>query len=729
MVIGGLESIYRLSIIVNMVDNLSGPSAIINQNLSESQQRIIGMQKQFASMAKSGAVLATLGANMTKSVLAPVEATFETKKALGELSSVGIENLEALEKAGKDFSDQWAGTTKADFISSAYDIKSGIASLSDEAVAEYTKIAGITAKGTKASVDEMTSLFATGYGIYKDFYKNLDDMEFAEVFSAGIAKSVQQFKTDGSQMAQAISTLGATATTAQVPLEEQLSILGMLQATMGGGEAGTKYTAFLKGAAKAGEELGLKFTDANNQLLSMPEILSRLKGKFGETMDAAEKMELQKAFGRQEAVQLIDLLYNKTGDLENNIMSMNSTLGQGTEIAQEMADKINSTEGEQYEVLKQQIQNLKEEIGNQLLPTVVKWMAKGKEYLSQISNWVEEHQGLVSVIMHVALGIGILLTVLGTFLAVTGAIGMGIMGTINTFNFFKNTLSILRPILKNAALGLWNMGRQAIITAVRAMPGLIASVWSFTTALLANPITWIIVGIIALSAALIWLYNNWDMVSDFLTSVFTGSVEEAKNMISSLVGFLANTLGNMISTVFGKLGEFKESGKKLMSTFVEGIKSMAMKPYEAIKGALSKARKLLPFSDAKEGPLSELTLSGRRIFETINIGMQQTKDLPYQTTNLAFAGIGGMQDFQLEQEKPTKLNQEKKVQRINLREILKEKSQSEAKKETYKNSGKKVVIEHLELKIEQVKEMAQFLKLMQDFVDYNESNFDGDDEE
>ena len=142
------------------------------------------------------------------------------------------------------------------------------------------------------------------------------------MFSAGISDAVRAFKTSGSGMAQAIQNLGASATTAQVPLEEQLSVLGMLQATMGGAEAGTKYKAFLRSATKGGEALGLKFTDANNQLLSMPEILDILRGKFGETMDAAEKMELQKAFGDTEAVALIDLMYNKVGDLQDNIVNM-----------------------------------------------------------------------------------------------------------------------------------------------------------------------------------------------------------------------------------------------------------------------------------------------------------------------------------------------------------------------------------------------------------------------
>ena len=59
-------------------------------------------------------------------------------------------------------------------------------------------------------------------------------------------------------MAESISSLGAIATTAKVPMQEQLTILGMLQATMSGSEAGTKYKAFMKSAAKAGEALKTK---------------------------------------------------------------------------------------------------------------------------------------------------------------------------------------------------------------------------------------------------------------------------------------------------------------------------------------------------------------------------------------------------------------------------------------------------------------------------------------
>ena len=420
----GLESVFKLSLIMSMVDNLTSPLSKVQAGVGGSVSKLQKMEQGLGSMTKTGIGVAVVGDQITKAALAPVQATFDTRRALGELSSLGVKDLKTLEHAATDFSNTWAGTTKAEFISAAYDIKSGIASLSDEGVAQFTELSGLTAKATKSTVGEMTSLFATGYGIYKDYYSGMTDMEFGEMFSAGIAKSVQQFKTTGSGMSQAIESLGASATNAKVPLEEQLSILGMLQATMGGSEAGTKYNAFLKSAAKGGKELGLNFLDANNQLLSMPEILDKLRGKFGETMDAAEKIKIQEAFGDQEAVALIDLLYNKTGDLQNNILSLYDSMGQGRGVAEGMADAMNQMEPDQFTVLQQKIQNVKETLGNSLMPTVNVMIDKGSQAVDTVGRWAQEHQDLVQVLMLVVLALGGFLTVAGSTIAVVGAAGL-----------------------------------------------------------------------------------------------------------------------------------------------------------------------------------------------------------------------------------------------------------------------------------------------------------------
>lgn len=225
-----LESVFRLSLIMNMIDNLTGPMAGVTSSVNGTVSKLQKANAALGNMAKTGAVMQEVGSQITGAVLSPVEATFETRRAIGELASLGVKDLGVVEDAARQFSDQWAGTTKADFIAAAYDIKSGIATLSDEGVAEFTSLAGLTAKATKSTVGEMTSLFATGYGIYKNYYDDMSDIEFGEMFSAGIAKSVQQFKTTGSEMASSIESLGASATNANVPLEEQLTILGKVEA-------------------------------------------------------------------------------------------------------------------------------------------------------------------------------------------------------------------------------------------------------------------------------------------------------------------------------------------------------------------------------------------------------------------------------------------------------------------------------------------------------------------
>ena len=559
---------------MNMVDNIPGPMGRISSSVNGGVSRLQKLESAFGGMVKAGTVMTELGSSIAGAALAPVEATFETRRALGELASLGVKDLEAVEDAARSFSDQWAGPPKADFISASYDIKSGIASLTDEGVADFTTLAALTGKATKSTVGEMTSLFATGYGIYKGFYDDLTDLEFGEMFSAGISKSVQQFKTTGSEMAAAIESLGASATNAKVPLEEQLSVLGMLQAPMSGSEAGTKYAAFIQSAAKGGEELGLAFVDANNQIKSLPEILDLLRGKYGDTIDAIEKQEIATAFGTDEAVDLIDLLYSKTGELQDNVLSLYDAMGQGTAVASEMASAMNETEPEKFERLQQQLHNVAEAAGSTLLPVVNDLMEGAAGVIQKGAEWVENHQNLVRIILLAALTLGGFLAVAGTCIAVVGGVGIvftktaglvkGFIGVVrglpdlfetialygmeagdairNGFNRIRTagstavtavknvTLRIVSmaktavisgvTALKNRALGLVSMAGQAVVPAVTAMPGLIASVWSFTAALLANPITWVVVGIIALIAALILLWQNWDSVTAFLQNAW-----------------------------------------------------------------------------------------------------------------------------------------------------------------------------------------------------------------
>lgn len=707
-----LESVFKLSLVMNMIDNLSGPMAGIASKVGADVTRLDSLSQAFGSAAKAGAVMQEMGTQIAGAALAPVEATFETRRAIGELASLGVRDLGAVENAARSFSDQWAGTTKADFISAAYDIKSGIASLSDEGVAEFTSLAALTAKATKSTAGEMTSLFATGYGIYKSYYDDLSDLEFGEIFSAGIAESVRAFKTSGSGMAQAIQTLGASATTAQVPLEEQLSVLGMLQATMGGSEAGTKYKAFLRSAAKGGEALGLSFLDANNQLLSMPEILDILRGKFGETMDAAEKMELQKAFGDTEAVALIDLMYSKVGDLESNILSLYDAMGQGTGVTQKMASAIQETEPERYERLRQQIHNVTESIGNSLLPTINDAMAKGSEVLTKAGTWIENNQELVRAIMLVVLTLGGFLAVAGTVITVVSGIGLIITRTISGFKLLK----------------------AGFLLAKGALTPLIASVWSFTAALLANPVTWIVIGIVALIAALVLLYNKCEWFRDGVNAVlgflkekllaipgavvqlFQSIVTGITTKITAAREAVSNGIKGVKEIITGAVSWFFESGKKIVTTFANGIKSAFTGAVDTVKGGLQKIRNLLPFSDAKEGPLSTLTLSGQRTMTTYAHGLKLAQDAPAEAAEQGLK----LTRARLEREP---------VRKIPLGPPGSGKDGGEDGTGSG-GSAKQVIIQKVIIPtdLKTIKDLRQLLEILKELQSYSEANEDAEDD-
>ena len=498
----GMESVYRLSVVLGMNDGLTSNLSSVTSSVTDSTKKL---NDAFGTVQKAGAALTGVGAGIIGAGLATVKSTFDTQDALGELSSLGVTDLKAVESAAKSFSDTWAGTTKSDFITAAYDIKSGIASLTDKGVAQFTELAALTGKATKSTTEEMGSLFATGYGIYKSSYEDMSDLEFGEMFSAGISTAVKNYKTAGSEMASSISALGATATNNNVPLEEQLAILGQLQTTMSGSEAATKYKSFLNQAASAGEKLGLTFTDANNNLMSTPQILEQLKSKYGDTIDAVEKQQLKEAFGTDEAVAMIDLLYGDIDGLSGGIDSMADSMKRGTDVTQEMAEAINNTPAQKFEVLKQQIHNNVEELGNGLLPAVNNTMDKVSGLIQKGSEWISNNQETVQTIMNVAMKLGIVLVVLGTVIGVVGTVGKAIMSAKTAITTMKTAWTVL------------------------------------SGAFAASPVGWVVIGIVALVAAFVLLWNKSEAFRNFWIGLF----ENVKGAVTQAWSTLQPALENL----------------------------------------------------------------------------------------------------------------------------------------------------------------------------------------
>lgn len=182
-----------------------------------------------------------------------------------------------------------------------------------------------------------------------------------------------------------------------------------------------------------------------------------------------------------------------------------------------------------------------------------------------------------------------------------------------------------------------------------------ASAWESFGNLVGNVVA---ASLYVLTTAIQAVVNTIDMLANgvrLIVSLFIGDMTGAADALRSIVGGLGEGfaalgdlfgVGDSIRAAWGEVMAFFdginlfESGAKLLMTFVDGIKSMAMAPFNAVCDALQAVRNLLPFSDAKEGPLSTLTLSGSRLMSTIAEGVMAGAKSLYESVSGALGSVG-----------------------------------------------------------------------------------------
>lgn len=119
-------------------------------------------------------------------------------------------------------------------------------------------------------------------------------------------------------------------------------------------------------------------------------------------------------------------------------------------------------------------------------------------------------------------------------------------------------------------------------------------------------------------------------------------------MFSDIASYIRNDARSDLSSAADRLfrrlkSDFKSAGKGMIDGFINGIKSKKNAIGRAVSGAVQKARDMLPGSDAKEGPLSDLTDSGEALSETVAEGMENNlRALEGSSTAVAHAANPAM---------------------------------------------------------------------------------------
>ncbi|MCG9786307.1 phage tail tape measure protein [Vibrio mediterranei] len=511
-------SMEKLLMHVALVDQVTKPLQGITKEVQSSMEAgKQGMQ----NMATGGAGLVATGFAIQNALMPAIE----MDRKLGEVKSLGVTDdaLKQLQATALDFAAEY-GKSATEFVGASYDIQSAIAGLSGDELSQFTKASGVLAAATKADTATITSYMGTMYGIFKNQATEMGKGEWVEQVAGMTASAVQMFKTTGSEMSSAFTSVGANATSAGIAMSEQMAILGTLQATMSGSEAGTKYKAFLAGVANAQDKLNLSFTDSQGQMLPMLDILDQLKGKYGDTLSVAESADLKKAFGSEEAVSMIKLLMADTDGLAGSIEQLGQV--QGMSKAEEMASAMT----DQWERLEASWFAVRAAVFGAILPSInaiVGSMANGLVY---ITGWTDEFPWLAEILGYVAIA------------------GLSLGGVVATLSLAMGIGQMMSAGWAVTMTGLNSIMKLLRITTIAST----AAAWLFNAALWANPITWVVAGIALLiggvAAAIYW----WDdLTAAFKDTawfdVIAGAIEGIVDLLNMIPG-VDIELGSKVDT-------------------------------------------------------------------------------------------------------------------------------------------------------------------------------------
>jgi len=461
---------------VGLIDQITKPIAKISHSLnglsSDYQTGTMKMASGVAGIAASGYAL--------QNALMPA---IEMDRVLGEVKSLGVR--ESALKQLTDTSYQYAlkyGKSATEFVSSSYDIQSAIAGLNDADLSAFTMSSNVLAAATKSDAATITNYMGTMYGIFKNQAETMGKSAWVEQITGMTAQSVQAFKTTGSEMSAAFTSLGADANSAGIAVYEQMAILGTLQATMSGSEAGTKYSAFLAGVGKAQSALGLTFTDSQGRMLPMVDILTEIRSKYGDVIDVAEGDQLAKAFGSKNAVSTIKLLLTDINGLNDSINSLGQV--NGMQKAEEMAMAMT----DQSERLAQSWYVIRAAWGAAILPAFNDFVGIIADMGTNVVWFTEQFPTLTRWIGYAAVAVLGLVAAGGLFTVIMGASKMAMV-----------------------AWGVAAMTWTGITTALSAGLSTLRSVmFALNIVMYANPIGLIVAAIAAAIVAVGALIYYWD---------------------------------------------------------------------------------------------------------------------------------------------------------------------------------------------------------------------------
>ncbi|EEF1174170.1 phage tail tape measure protein [Salmonella enterica subsp. enterica serovar Javiana] len=566
----------QLDFTLSLIDKLSRP-------LKQAQSSVTGFaeKSKAAFMQIGGGVLALAGTGMAiRGALSPA---IEMYDALNDAASKGIDDqaLKAVQRDALRFSTTY-GASAVEFVQSTESINSAIAGLTGNELPKVTKVANTLAFALKSTAAETAEFMGQMFGNFSADAERLGRVQFAEQLAG---KMVYMRKTFGTEMATIKDLMeGArgVGTNYGVGLDEQLAVLGQLNRTLGT-EASSAYEGFMTGAVEGAKKLGLSFTDSTGKMLSMPEMLIKLQGKYGKSLEGNLKAqaELDAAFGDSSAV--VKHLYGNVALLQRNITELGGS--DGLKRTQEMASKLVKPWDRFVQILKA-IQTV---IGLTLIPVLYPVLNRLADMGQTFARWIQLFPNIARVIGYATMAL------LG--FAAVGAVANIVMGVSKFIMMgWKGVWKLLTAVTKIDTAWTWlnTKAKLAWANVMKSLRGILLALrmQAIMTGTAINFMSWpvlLVIGAIALLAAGCWLLiKHWDTVKAAVME--TSAFQACARVVAWLAGvfstawqFISEGWNSFIALLTGF------SPSQALSGLASGIVAMFDNVWQSVKGGFLKS--------------------------------------------------------------------------------------------------------------------------------------------
>lgn len=555
---------YDIRAVLSAVDNgfTAGLDAAAAKARSFADGSKLSMEGIGTGMTVAGAAITAMGVKSLKS-FGQFEASLNqaavvaggTAKDIGQLDDLANKMGADLPLSAQDCAD--AMIEMARNGAGIKDIKAQF-----PAIAQAATAAGADIKATAGVVQESMNIWG----------KSLESPQQA---AAILVQTANASNASIEDMQQALATIGGTATNANMSMQVTSEAIGLLtnrgfsaaQASIDLNHAIIQMVSPSKAAKNAMTELGISFVDSQGKMKQFPVILQELNKAMANLKPDEKAQKLKAMFGTagmQAILPLLDSVKNKSNDAkvswdayakeqEKAAGSTKKATATLKDQANEMQKNIGSSIeqlGGNWESLRNKSMKSAQDINGATIQNANRMLQWATDSNSATAQFIRGFIGLSPAIGAATTSVGMFLRNART---IAGTISGGITGISN---FIKVGTGIVQVAsgTKTAAEAFEVLSKSSKLATIAQ--------WAFNSAILANPITWIVVGIAAVVAAFALFFTQtktgraiWASFVSWLKGLWQGLVQVATTVWNGLVAVF-RTVFNLIKAIWQPIRTF-----------------------------------------------------------------------------------------------------------------------------------------------------------------------------